>query len=82
MKSQFFRGKYWTPATCKSEFFAALVNGWKSLINVTETSIVDVAGILDTDLIFELFGISPSRIRFREISLLVQGGDSLLWNKN
>ena len=36
-----------TPATSKIEFFMILVDSWKWLTNVTKTSVLDVAGVLD-----------------------------------
>ena len=39
-----------TPATSKIEFFVTLVNGWTSFSDVTQSSILDAAGVLVTPL--------------------------------
>ena len=36
------------------EFFVILVNGWKLLSNVTKNFILDVAGVVDTPLSFDI----------------------------
>ena len=45
------RGTSRTPVSSKMEFFVTLVNGWKSLIKLKESSILDVKGVLDTPLV-------------------------------
>ena len=41
-----------TVAISKMERFVIIVNGWKSLIIITKSSILDVAAVLDPPLIF------------------------------
>ena len=36
------------------EFFVILVNGWKPLTNVTKNFILDVAGVVDIPLSFDI----------------------------
>ena len=43
-----------TPATSNMEIYVTLVNGWKPLTNVTKSFILDVAGVLDTALSFDI----------------------------
>ena len=38
-------------ATAKMEFFVIIVNGWKPLIIITKSSILDVAAALDPSLL-------------------------------
>ena len=38
-------------ATSKMEFFVIIVNGWKPLIIITKSSILDVAVVLDPSLL-------------------------------
>ena len=44
------RGGSRTAATSKMEHFVIIVNGWKPLIIITKSSIVDVAAVLDPPL--------------------------------
>ena len=44
------RGGSRTAATSKMEHFVIIVNGWKPLIIITKSSILDVAGVLDPPL--------------------------------
>ena len=56
------RGTSRTPVSSKMEFFVTLVNGWKSLIKLKESSILDVKGVLDTPLV-----IRKSRRTYRKM---------------
>ena len=44
------RGRSRTGATSKMEHFAIIVNSWKSLTIITNSSILDVAAVLDPPL--------------------------------
>ena len=45
-----FRGGSRTAATSKVELFVIIVNGWQPLTIITESSILDVAAVLDPPL--------------------------------
>ena len=44
------RGESRTAATSKMDLFVIKVNGWKPLANITKSSILDVAAVLDPPL--------------------------------
>ena len=47
-----FRGGSRTAATCKMEVFVIIVYGLESLTIITKSSILDIAAVLDTPLLF------------------------------
>ena len=50
-KKSVFRGGSRTAATSKMDHFVIIVNGWKPLIIITKSSILDVATVLDSPLL-------------------------------
>ena len=50
-----FRGGSKTAAITKTEHFVIIVNSWKPLTSITKRSILDVAAVLDTLLIPNIF---------------------------
>ena len=47
IQNNLFRGGFRTAATSKMEHFVILVNGFQPLTIITESSILDVAAVLD-----------------------------------
>ena len=44
-------GGSFTPATSNMELFKTLAKGWKSLIKITQSAVVDATGIIDPSLL-------------------------------
>ena len=70
------RGVSRIPATSKMKVFVTLVNGFQQLTNVTNNSMLDVAGVLETSLIvtyIKVF-IYQSFLTCKAVTLIFRNG--------